>query len=248
MVGEVGCGKIHLFILASGPGLSWSLLLFFFAVVDPALTPGVSGVLADPLRIGFPISVVLDEGRPTLRNSLMRLKAGCLFFLRWSCLGFLEVCLLMWFIVKRLLLVDWMVGVGGNLRCCLFLGLIPLHMVGPLPWLLGYALSLFGWFLSLLSRWIFMGGSGFSVPCLFLMLYMVLRLLFFAGTSMRKLRAAILGVAWSCRQPFADIGAVLSLLDGPSGCDPAFFGFIVCWAVLLRVVLVMVLLICLECG
>ena len=25
---------------------------------------------------------------------------------------------------KRLLLVDWMVGVGGNLRCCLFLGLM----------------------------------------------------------------------------------------------------------------------------
>ena len=45
---------------------------------------------------------------------------------------------------------------------------------------------------------------------------------FLAGTSMRKLRAAILVVAWSCRQPFASIGAVLGLLDGPSGCDPAF--------------------------
>ena len=45
---------------------------------------------------------------------------------------------------------------------------------------------------------------------------------FLAGTSMRKLRAGILGVAWSRRQPFASIGAVLSLLDDPSGCDPAF--------------------------
>ena len=45
---------------------------------------------------------------------------------------------------------------------------------------------------------------------------------FLAGTSLRKLRAAFLGVAWSRRQPFASMGAVLSLLDGPSGCDPAF--------------------------
>ena len=45
---------------------------------------------------------------------------------------------------------------------------------------------------------------------------------FLAGTSMRKVRAAILGVAWSRRQPFANVGVVLSLLDGPSGCDPAF--------------------------
>ena len=29
-------------------------------------------------------------------------------------------------------------------------------------------------------------------------------------------------VAWSRRQSFASVGAVLSLLDGPSGCDPAF--------------------------
>ena len=45
---------------------------------------------------------------------------------------------------------------------------------------------------------------------------------FLAGTSMRKLSAAILGVAWFRRQLCANIGAVLSLLDGPSGCDPAF--------------------------
>ena len=27
---------------------------------------------------------------------------------------------------------------------------------------------------------------------------------------------------WSRRQPLASVGAVLSLLDWPSGCDPAF--------------------------
>ena len=52
---------------------------------------------------------------------------------------------------------------------------------------------------------------------------------FLAGASMRKLRAAFFCVVGSRRQPFASVGAVLSLLDGPSGCDPAYcvvwFGF-----------------------
>ena len=61
-----------------------------------------------------------------------------------------------------------------------------------------------------------MGGSGFFVPC------HGIDASFLAGTSMRKLRAAIFWVAWSRRKPFASISAVLSLLDGPSGCDPAF--------------------------
>ena len=39
---------------------------------------------------------------------------------------------------------------------------------------------------------------------------------------MRKLRSAIRGVVWSRRQPLASVGAVLGLLDGPTGCDPAF--------------------------
>ena len=34
-------------------------------------------------KLGFPIFVVLDNGRPTLRNSLIKLKAGCLSFLRF---------------------------------------------------------------------------------------------------------------------------------------------------------------------
>ena len=45
---------------------------------------------------------------------------------------------------------------------------------------------------------------------------------FLPSDSLRKLRAAIRRVVWSRRQPFANIGAVLSLLDGPTGCDPAF--------------------------
>ena len=45
---------------------------------------------------------------------------------------------------------------------------------------------------------------------------------FLAGASLRKLRTAFVRVAWSRRQSFASVGAVLNLLDGPSGCDPAF--------------------------
>ena len=43
-----------------------------------------------------------------------------------------------------------------------------------------------------------------------------------ASESLRKLRSAVRKVVWSRRQPFAYVGAVLSLLDGPTGCDPAF--------------------------
>ena len=45
---------------------------------------------------------------------------------------------------------------------------------------------------------------------------------FLAESSVRKLRAAFCKVSWSSRQPLAHVGAVLSLLDGPVGCDPAF--------------------------
>ena len=44
----------------------------------------------------------------------------------------------------------------------------------------------------------------------------------FASDSLRKLRSSIHRVVWSRRQPLASIGAVLGLLDGPTGCDPAF--------------------------
>ena len=43
-----------------------------------------------------------------------------------------------------------------------------------------------------------------------------------ASDSLRKLRSSIHNVVWSRRQPLASVGAVLSLMDGPTGCDPAF--------------------------
>ena len=43
-----------------------------------------------------------------------------------------------------------------------------------------------------------------------------------ASDSLRKLRSAIRRVVWARRQPLACVGAILSLLDGPTGCDPAF--------------------------
>ena len=43
-----------------------------------------------------------------------------------------------------------------------------------------------------------------------------------ASDSLRKFRSSVHEVVWSRRQPFASVGAVLSLLDGPTGCDPAF--------------------------
>ena len=43
-----------------------------------------------------------------------------------------------------------------------------------------------------------------------------------ASESLRRLRSAVRRVVWSRRQLLASVGAVLSLLDGPTGCDPAF--------------------------
>ena len=43
-----------------------------------------------------------------------------------------------------------------------------------------------------------------------------------ASDSLRKLRSSIRGVVWSRRQALASIGAVLSLSDGLTGCEPAF--------------------------
>ena len=42
-----------------------------------------------------------------------------------------------------------------------------------------------------------------------------------ASESLRRLRSAVRRVVWS-RRPSAGVGAVLSLLDGLTGCDPAF--------------------------
>ena len=45
---------------------------------------------------------------------------------------------------------------------------------------------------------------------------------FLASDSPTKLRSSVTRVVWSRRQPMAGVGAVLSLLDGPTGCGPAF--------------------------
>ena len=43
-----------------------------------------------------------------------------------------------------------------------------------------------------------------------------------ASESLQRLRSAVRRVVWSRRQPLASVGAVLSFLDGPTECDPAF--------------------------
>ena len=67
-----------------------------------------------------------------------------------------------------------------------------------------------------------MVGFESSGPCTCLLLYMVIEASLLASESLRKLRSAVRRAVWSRRQPFAHVGAVLSLLDGPTGCDPAF--------------------------
>ena len=42
-----------------------------------------------------------------------------------------------------------------------------------------------------------------------------------ASDRLRKLRSSIHRVVWSRRRPWATVGAVLSLMDGPTRCDPA---------------------------
>ena len=45
-----------------------------------------------------------------------------------------------------------------------------------------------------------------------------------ASDRLRRLRSSIHRVVWSRRQPLASAGAVFSMLDGPTGCDPALCG------------------------
>ena len=67
-----------------------------------------------------------------------------------------------------------------------------------------------------------MVGCVYFGICLFLVALHGIEASFLAESSVRKLRAAFCRVSWSSRQPLAHVGAVLSLLDGPVGCDPAF--------------------------
>ena len=63
---------------------------------------------------------------------------------------------------------------------------------------------------------------AFFGVCLFLVLCMGLRLRFWLSLVFVSFELLFARVSWSRRQPFAHVGAVLSLLDGPVGCDPAF--------------------------
>ena len=40
---------------------------------------------------------------------------------------------------------------------------------------------------------------------------------------LHRLRSAFVSAVWSKKMPLAHVGAVLTLLDGPVGCDPGFF-------------------------
>ena len=71
-----------------------------------------------------------------------------------------------------------------------------------------------------------MVGFVWSGLCIFLLLCMGIEASLLASDSLRKLRSSICRVVWSRRQPMASVGVVLSLLDGPAGCDPAFCGMV----------------------
>ena len=52
---------------------------------------------------------------------------------------------------------------------------------------------------------------------------MVLRPPEFSISLLQRLRSAFVAAVWSRRMPLAHVGAVLSLLDGPPGCDPVCY-------------------------
>ena len=67
-----------------------------------------------------------------------------------------------------------------------------------------------------------MVGSVLLGLCIFLPALHGVEASLLASDSSRKHHSAICRVVWSRRQPLANVGAVLCLLDGPTGCDPAF--------------------------
>ena len=85
-----------------------------------------------------------------------------------------------------------------------------------------FVLLLLGWCLFLLFHWIFMGGLGLFGPCLTLALYMVLRLLFLQRLAYVSCGLLLSGLCGPVVSLLPILVAVLSLLDGPTGCDPAF--------------------------
>ena len=95
-------------------------------------------------------------------------------------------------------------------------------MAGRLLWLLEFVWSFLVWFLFLHSPLDFHGRVRVVRSMYLPAALHGIEASLLASDSLRKLRSSIHKVVWSRRQPLAYVGAVLSLLDGPTGCDPAF--------------------------
>ena len=91
--GAIGFVKIPWFIPIGGFAQIWLPLLFFFTVclISRLVVLGflliLLGLTRNSERLGFPIFAALGKGRPALRNSILRWRSGCLFYLRFLCLG-----------------------------------------------------------------------------------------------------------------------------------------------------------------
>ena len=88
--------------------------------------------------------------------------------------------------------------------------------------LLEFVQSFLVWVLSLLFLWIFMVGVRVVRSTYLLAALHGIEASLLASDSLRKLRSSTHQVVWSRRQPLACVGAVLILLDGPTGCGLAF--------------------------
>ena len=94
--------------------------------------------------------------------------------------------------------------------------------VGLLPLLLGFVWSFLVWFYYLFFLLTF-NGRVRVVRSMYLPAALHgIEASLLASDGLRKLRSSVCGAVWSRRQPLANVGAVLSLLDGPTGCDPCF--------------------------
>ena len=91
-VGGIGFGRILLFIRKGGFVLIFFPLLLFssvspiFRLVVLECSLILLRLMRNSERPGFPIFVALGKGRPALRNSMWRLRDGCLSCLKFLCL------------------------------------------------------------------------------------------------------------------------------------------------------------------
>ena len=129
-LGGVGSRKILLFNPISRSALTWCPLLHFSSA-SHVLTPGGSGVLADPVRIDEEFRNVwlpyfcLSGQRETRLEDLNSEVEDWLPLIPEVCLPGLL------FGVKVPLRGVWMVGVGGSLRLCLLPGMMGLRVFLP---------------------------------------------------------------------------------------------------------------------